>query len=369
MEHGVLANVIEGRLRYKRSEALVTFAEYLHDVGYDTGAFVSALPLKKNFELDAGFEVYYNPRGKPAQPANETVEVVLGWLQHRGSRPLFLWLHLFDPHSPYDPPAPLDEMYRSDDALERYVDARRFSEEATRPTGPVNVLREGINTYDGEIRFVDEQLGRVLSALRARPRWKDTVVIVLADHGEGLNQHDEPGHGLVWDEQLHVPLLIRAPGVPPARVAGVMSVVDVLPTLLGILELPEEDRFLAQASGRDVLRPDADTIPVFSQTSARQNKFGEEYTYALTSDDWKYILTKSGEEQLYDLGSDPYELEDVAAANAEVTARLRDRVRATIARQLRRARELESGGVRALSPEEADGLRGLGYGGGDEDGD
>ena len=343
------------------------FAEYLHGIGYDTGAFVSALPLSHHFQLDAGFEVYYDTRGKPAQPANETVEVVLGWLQHRGHRPLFLWLHLFDPHSPYDPPAPLDAMFRSDDALERYVDARRFSEEAARPRGRVNVLREGINNYDGEIRFVDEQLERVISALRERPRWRDTVVVLLADHGEGLNQHDEAGHGLVWDEQLRVPLMIRVPGVPPGRVTNVMSVVDVLPTLLGILELPDEGRFLAQASGRDVLRPDADLLPVFSQTSERKHESGGESTYAMTMDRWKYILTMSGEEQLCDLGADPYELENVAAANADVTARLRDRVRATIAGQLRRAKELESGRVQALSAENAEGLRSLGYGGGDGD--
>src|SRR5690606_10171864 len=115
-----------------------------------------------------------------------------------------------------------------------------------------------MNRYDGEIRYMDGQIGVLLDGLRARGRYDGAVIVVAGDHGEGLGQHDHLEHGLVWEEQLHAPLLMRLPGVPPRRISTLVSAADVLPTVLGAIDFPGEEAIRRQASGNDVLSPDLD---------------------------------------------------------------------------------------------------------------
>src|SRR5262249_13987388 len=167
-----------------------TLAEAFRRAGYRTAAFVSGFPLDHRFGLDRGFEAYddHLPKGNDRRrapyverTADLTSDAFLGWLDAPGSeetRPFFAWVHYFDPHAPYEPPPKLRDRF------------------AAQP-------------YDGEVAFVDEQLGRVLDRLRARGQAERTLVLVTADHGESLGQHGEETHGLfVYDATLRVPVLL-----------------------------------------------------------------------------------------------------------------------------------------------------------------
>lgn len=364
-EHGVLAN-LRRQTVYERDATLTTLAEVFADAGYDTGAFVSAFPLRRDAGLTDGFDVYDEPEGREQRPAVETTDAALAWLARERTAPFFLWAHYFDPHSPYIPPPPYDKRFHKEPALTAWLAEReidRISRRQTKRKGRVVVADVDTNLYDGEIAYMDHHVGRLLDALRARPRWERTIVAVLGDHGEGLNQHDEAGHGLAWDEQIRVPFLLRIPGVAPARNEDLVSAVDLAPTLLGLVPLPGRERLLSRATGVDVLAADFAPRPLLAQTSDRKEQFGDE-VIALTTPRWKYLDLGTEGEELYDLQADPHELVNLAAEHPEVLAEMRAEARRTLEAQRARG----GGRARAATEAERAALEELGYGGdGDED--
>ncbi|HEY8154043.1 MAG TPA: sulfatase-like hydrolase/transferase, partial [Myxococcota bacterium] len=227
--------------------------------------------------------------------------------------------------------------------------------------------RVSINLYDGELRFQDDQLARLLAALEARPDWDHTIVVIAGDHGEGLGQHGEAAHGGTWDEQLRAPLLIRIPGEAPRREGTLVTAVDVIPTLLGRLRASALSALLPQASGRDVLAPGARSLPVVSQDTGREREASEQ-RYALTTDRWKFFRVEEKDGgvrlQLFDRSADPYELSDVSDRHPEVTQPLAAALSLALDAQRRKASELHDGKAPATTPpdpELLEQLRALGY--------
>ncbi|HWS71702.1 MAG TPA: sulfatase, partial [Thermoanaerobaculia bacterium] len=159
-------------------------AEQLRGAGYHTAAFVSAFALARRFGLARGFETYDDDFGadRAERTARETTDRVLAWLPHRpAGGPLFLWVHYYDPHFPYTPPEPFASKYAKD-------------------------------PYRGEVASMDEQLGRLVAAVRAQ--LGDVAIVLVGDHGEGLGEHGEQQHGnLLYQSTMHVPLVIAGPGV------------------------------------------------------------------------------------------------------------------------------------------------------------
>lgn len=293
--------------------APLTVAEAFRSAGYSTAAFVSGFPVSRRFGLARGFDAYDDrfPRGDdPARPsyverrADETVTATTEWLRQQppdAARPLFAWVHLFDPHAPYEAPEP----YRS-----------RFRQ---RP-------------YDGEIAFADAQLGALLAAWRSRRPGRDPLVVVTADHGEGLGEHGEPTHGLfIYDSTLRVPLIASGPGVPEGRtVAGAVGLVDVAPTLLDLAGLPPlkdgEGRSLrgAMASGRG--RDEA----VYAESLFARLGFGWAPLHG-----WRHrglMFIDAPRSELYDTATDPAELTNLAAERPDEAERMRRAVQAAVAK-------------------------------------
>ena len=176
---------------YVLAPQVKTAAEDFRQAGYRTAAFVSGFPLDRRFGFDRGFEIYDDrlPKGNDRRRtpyverfADATTDAVLRWLPTPGPAtaekrtPWFLWVHYYDPHAPYEPPADLAERFRA-------------------------------SPYDGEIAFVDRQLARLLQALDVRSDTARTIVLVTADHGESLGEHGEGTHGIfVYDATLRVPM-------------------------------------------------------------------------------------------------------------------------------------------------------------------
>jgi arylsulfatase A-like enzyme/Flp pilus assembly protein TadD len=190
----------------------LTLAEWLKAQGYATGAFVGAFPLDSRFGLVQGFDVYddnYGAQGPTdmifvERKADVVVGKALEWLEGR-TGPWFLWVHVFDPHQPYEPPEPFKSRY---------------------PGRP----------YEGEIAYADSALGKLFSSLKAKGLEDRTAVILTADHGESLGEHGESTHGyFAYNATLRVPLIVALPGGKPARVEANVCHVDIFPTVCAVL--------------------------------------------------------------------------------------------------------------------------------------
>ncbi len=367
LEHGVLANSTQGGNRFVPSARLRTFAEVAGAAGWRTAAFVSSAVLKRGSGIETGFDDFDEPEGEQRN-AEATTRAALAWLAGAPQGPFLLWVHYFDAHWPYAPPPAYAAMFSSSRELEAAIAAKRIPRTVLRPlANQTEETRVSINLYDGELRFQDDQLARLLAALEARADWGRTVVVIAGDHGEGLGQHGEAAHGGTWDEQLRAPLLMRIPGSTPHRVETLVAAVDVIPTLLGRLPASPLGALLAQASGRDVLAPGSRSLPVLSQDTGRERNASEQRT-ALTTDRWKFFRVERRDGavhlQLFDRSADPYELSDVSTQHPEVTEPLAAALQLALDAQRSKGSVLQDGQAPATTPADpvlVEQLRALGY--------
>jgi arylsulfatase A-like enzyme/Tfp pilus assembly protein PilF len=197
-----------------------TLAEVLRPHGYATGAFVGAFVLDSRFGLDQGFDRYFDDfdrsSGASERRGGEVIGEALAWMDSVRDRRFFAWIHLFDPHVPYDPPS---ELRRSEDLQD---------------------------LYQGEVEYVDRLVGELAQWLEENALSRDTIVAFTADHGESLGEHGELTHGyFVYDATMRVPLLLRAPHASDGRrVEAQVRTIDLLPTLLDLMgfEAPPENQ-------------------------------------------------------------------------------------------------------------------------------
>jgi arylsulfatase len=305
------------------SQAATTMAEHLLDAGYRTACF-SASPNNSRAIGDAqGYEEFFElwnevPRRQSRNPHYLSARV-LGWLGSvDDSRPLHLQLHFVPPHAPYQP-SPVFDLF-TDPSYDGICDG-----------SPKNILRidKGkqafdaadmehlIALYDGNLRAADDAVEEVLSALRQRPRWKDTVVLVTSDHGEAFYEHRRMGHNnTVYDEMLRVPFVLRLPGASDPKeydLDRLVTLADIAPTLLATASAQSDSGF----DGRDVLRktrhargPDNG---LFVARTAHHTP-----TWGLRSRRFKIILSNSGQGKLYDLVRDPGERHNLRFSSPEI---------------------------------------------------
>jgi arylsulfatase A-like enzyme/Tfp pilus assembly protein PilF len=326
--HGVRGNVV-----FTLGDKYPTLATRMKRRGYRTAAFVGAYPVAAAFGFGQGFDTFdeefheTSPIDQGAERrGNEVADAATRWLGASGDAPFFVWLHFYDPHAPYDPPPPYNGRF------------------AGRP-------------YDGEIAFSDAQIGRVLESLRASGRDRDTIVMVVADHGEGLGDHRELTHAvLTYQSTMRVPFIVAGPGVTPGVVRTRVATIDLVPTALGLVGAPPDASLL----GRDLR-------PLMSGRTIASDPFYQESLFARLNchwaalrgwvkDDWKLITGAAPE--LYDLASDPGELKNLAGEQPERVRRMTE----DLQRGLQR---LAPGGDRAqpkpVSAEQEERLRSLGY--------
>jgi arylsulfatase A-like enzyme len=310
--------------------------------GWSTGAFVSSQVLARSHGLARGFDVY-DDRMPPAdrrqgpvlrfaqRRGNDTVDSALTWLMALGPKPAFLWVHLFEPHAPYEPPPDLAARYRG-------------------------------NLYQGEVAAADLALGRLLDGLAANGRARNLLVVVSGHHGEGLGEHDEATHGIyLYQAVMRVPLIVAGDvhGIRPAVLDGTVSVIDIAPTLTELCSLPA----LAGTDGLSLAAALTGQGPlparpgVFAESHTPRIQYGWSGLRAFVAGPTKLIEAPRAE--LFDLVADPHEQQDLAAARpAEV-----DAARRSLAQLVQRARDAAPhvSGERAVSEEEMAQLRALGY--------
>jgi arylsulfatase A-like enzyme len=338
------------------SPKLPYLADLLHQHGYQTGAFVGSLildPLDGTAPgFDRGFDVYdagFRLRRRGAdryQTVERRAEVVvnhaLAWLSQVANKPVFLWVHLYDAHDPYDPPPPYKERFAS-------------------------------LPYDGEIAYTDACVGKLLDALRKHGLYDESLIAVMADHGESLGAHGESTHGVfLYDETLHVPLLIKLPLNRGAgrRIDTRAGLVDVAPTILRAagVALPAEmqGQSLLESMQGAGTNPSGSPVrgsaivgsqqdrPVYAETDYPHRAFGWSALRALRAG--KYLYIQSPERELYDQSSDPGETHNLVDTSKAVAG--------TLASQLADFRDKTSQTLTSLArpdPEQMQKLQALGY--------
>jgi len=326
-------------------EGTPTLASALSERGWRTAAVVSNVVLRDRTDLARGFDAYDDTMSQhestrlwPERIATDTTDAALREIEswqadpQASASPLFLWVHYQDPHGPYTPPPGWRERFEAaarEPLGERVLpeDETSFGEGGIPVYQVLGDRREAwfyLAGYQAEVAYMDDQLGRLLTALAQRGLYDDAFVVFAADHGEAIGEHDywfAHGHHLT-DELVRVPLLIRRPGGAPGRRSDVASLVDLRPTLLAALvgEAPAED-----ASGRDLLAPGAerrDSVPLLATLFAyRLQRQG------IVSDGYKLILTHEDgiwSSALYRLGSEGV---DLTAPAPQIAARLREQLR------------------------------------------
>jgi len=316
--------------------------------GYRTAAFVGALvldPKKLAPGFERGFELYdagyHRRRGNEdryrslERRGEEVVKRALDWLSKRPAGPFFLWVHLYDPHDPYSPPEPFSTRYKAE-------------------------------PYDGEIAYTDSMVGKFIAGLKTRGLFDNSLLAVMADHGEAFGEHGEKHHGIfLYDETLHVPLVFKLPGKAASRkIENRVGLVDVAPTVLQVAHLPVppvmQGKSLLQhmKSGQaGAANPPADSDlqrPVYSESAYGHLSFGWSTLRAWRTG--KYLYIEAPSRELYDQSGDPSAANNLASQSKAVA----DTAGAQIAEFVRTIK----GSVKErtqLSPEQSENLHALGY--------
>lgn len=280
-EHGVRDNV-----GFRLAPEHPTIAAALRERGYATGAAVSSFALRRDRGLAAGFDLYdddFGPGSLDERAGSETVKRLERFVESHADRPLFLFLHLYEPHTPYSPPEPFRSEY------------------AARP-------------YDGEVAAADVAVGRFLESLKQRGLYDRALILFLSDHGEGLGDHGEDEHGVfLYRETIRVPLFVKLPGALGAarRIRAPVGLIDVFPTIAEAAGISGgERRGISLASFAGESKPAARRI--YSETLYPRLQLGWSDLAALTDDRWSYI--EAPRPELYDLAADPGEKHDLAPA-------------------------------------------------------
>ena len=320
--------------------------DILHHHGYRTAAFVGSLILDSLDGLapgfDRGFDFYdagfrlrraHEDRYKTVERrAGEVIGHALAWLHSNPQRPFFLWIHLYDAHDPYDPPPPYVQHY------------------AAFP-------------YDGEIAYVDAELGQLFSSLRTQGFYDRALIAVMADHGEAFGEHGERTHGIfLYDETIHVPLLFKLPGEHYAgeRISYRAGLVDVMPTILqaagiGVPRSVQGESLLgtiqAQAGGVPAKESDR---PMYAETDYPRRAFGWSPLRALR--EGKYLYVQAPRQELYDQNGDPKELHNLAGDQPAVAGVLGKNLET-----FRHHTGAQSDGAGTMDAESAQKLSALGY--------
>jgi len=315
-----------------------SLAEILRGRGYATAAFVSSFSVDSRFGLDRGFDVYDDTFQSQAtlkstnaeRRAGETFDRFSRWLENNWSNRFFAWVHYFDPHLPYDPPLPYKEEFSG-------------------------------RLYDGEIAYMDHSVGAILERLRTKGILEKTIIIAAGDHGEGLGDKVETGHGIfLYEEALRVPLIFYNRGVfpRPRVVESTVRLVDVAPTILELGGLKDDAAGMQGESLVPRLKGKAGKdLDSLIETFYPRESFGWSELVGIISGPWKFIQAPRPE--LYDLKTDPLENRNLYGGEADKAAALKTKLENELLR-------LSSGGRAAGEPagaraEDLEKLRSLGY--------
>lgn len=320
---------------YVLSPSILTLAEVLNGKGFATAAFISSFTVDSRFGLDQGFEVYDDKFAEAQafkalnseRKAEKTFEAFSRWLDQNQARNFICWVHYYDPHLPYDPPAPYNVEFAD-------------------------------SPYDGEIAYMDQVIGKTIEALQEKGLLARTLVILAGDHGEAFGEKVEAGHGVfLYDGTMKVPLIFYAEKHLPAGlvVKSRVRLIDLMPSVLDMLNLPANKEVQGTSLLPYIGGKRKGDLSSYIETYFPRENYGWSELVGLVDGDWKYI--RAPKEELYNLKSDPGERENVIGKENRVAREKRAKLADVLARY--------SSGMKSekkeLTSEEKEKLRSLGY--------
>ena len=315
-------------------------SEILQKQGSITSAFIASYVLHSKWGINQGFDTYSDDfdlsryervsLGDVQKRAEEVLGNAKKWLKTHKKDRFFTWIHLYDPHTPYDPPSPFKEKF---------------------PRRP----------YRGEVEYMDHQLGLFFQFLKDEGLYNKSIIIMAADHGEGLGQHDEHTHGFfIYESTVRVPLIIRAPfRFPFKKVTQVVELIDLAPTILEALDVPIPSSYQGQSLlGLIFGDRQRNKDSAYTETYYPRLHFGWSELRALYYDNqWKYILAPK--EELYNLEADKEEKDSLALKQSYQTRKVKERIREFIREKSENA--TRPGEARTLDKDALQKLAALGY--------
>jgi arylsulfatase A-like enzyme/Flp pilus assembly protein TadD len=320
-----------------------TWAELLKQRGYRTAAFIGAVILDSRTlapGLDRGFDYYDNfPANAPAtghwgrveRRGADVVHRAESWMTAHPRAPRFIWVHLYDPHDPYEPPPPYSQTYKG-------------------------------RLYDGEVAYADSALGNLLAYLKQHDRYRHSIVIVVGDHGEGLGEHGEETHGIfLYNSTTHVPLIVKLPASAKAGavVDTDVQTTDILPAVLDLLAIARPSALAGPSLTPYLAGAKSPNRAIFGETDYPL-RFGWAPLRAVRADGFKFI--EAPKPELYDMAGDPHELKNEYEPWNRNVLRLRQTLASSPVKEPAPSTSRGAAGAGTLSE-----LRALGYlGPGDE---
>jgi len=317
---------------------LITLAEIFKNKGYETAAFVAAYVLDSKWGLNQGFDYYFDKfdlsrfhkisLGSVQRPANEVMDEALSWLEEKKEGKFFVWIHLYDPHTPYEPPPPYDSKY---------------------PGRP----------YIGEIAFTDSELGRLWQFLEKNNLLENSFIIFASDHGESLGEHRESTHGFfVYQEAIHVPLIFVTPFEKLQEVSSsaVVSLVDIMPTVCEMAEIPVPSQVQGESLLPLFFKPEKSHSYAYTETYYPRFHYGWSELISFQNDRYKLIIAPDME--LYDLIEDPEERKNLASSDRKLLVELKAEADEFIEKYSKNALEMD---YRKIDEQTREKLAALGY--------
>jgi arylsulfatase A-like enzyme/tetratricopeptide (TPR) repeat protein len=323
-----------------------TLAEVVRQAGWATSAFIGAFVLDSRWGVDQGFDYYYDnfdfakykkiSLDSVQREGGEVVKAFFEWFDRNAPQKFFSWIHLYDPHSPYEPPEPFRTRYE----------------------------KQEFGLYDGEIAYADSLVGRVLEYLRGKGQLEKTVVVVVGDHGESLGEHKESAHGFfIYDATVSVPLIVRIPSTElrGKKIAAQVQNIDIMPTLCELLGLPvpkavQGQSLLGLIAGR---RPKQER-PAYSESFYPRYHYGWSELKSLRTSRYKFI--KAPRPELYDLVLDPRENDNLFGRDGSLAGEFARKLEVLEKKTSRKA--TGENGPRPLDGDTREKLMALGYIGG-----
>ena len=354
-------------------DSVPTMAEILKNSGYITAAFVSGYPLKSDCcGIDRGFEVFNDQfsRLEPfrhliisrvldqldvskndcsEQKAENANAKALYWLKKNYKKKFFLWIHYYDPHTPYVPPRRFKDMYSSD--YKGRVHGNQDDLQNWHEANPEDVS-EMVSLYKGEVSYTDNQIGVLLSELERLDLVKNTIIVFTSDHGEGLSEHGHYfDHRTLYDHDIKVPLVLSGHNILPEGklVKKQVQSIDIVPTILDLLDIPISEGVEGSSLLNLIFRNDSNW-PEESYSERR------EYV-SLRTPSWKLILSENGAAELYDLEKDDQETQNVFNVKNDVTSKLLKK----LSEYERKENRNETRKKSKMTEETKEKLRSLGY--------
>jgi arylsulfatase A-like enzyme/Tfp pilus assembly protein PilF len=324
----------------------ITLAEVLKENGIATSAFVGAFVLDSRWGLDQGIDYYFDNfdfskykiigLDTVQREGGEVIKPFFEWFEGNYQKRFFSWIHLYDPHTPYDPPEPYKTRYSN----------------------------RNWGLYDGEIAYVDELIGRVLDKLNEKSVLEKTIIVIVGDHGEMLGEHDESSHGFfIYEAATAVPLIIRFPSskLGGKRIITSVETIDIMPTLLQILGFPMPDEVQGQSLLPLILEKNSRQEHLaYSETYYPRYHFGWSELKSLQSSQYKYILAPRPE--LYDIINDPQELYNIYTRETKIGKQFEQKLKSL--QEEMSIEGIEEKGPQKLDEASMEKLRALGYVGG-----